>query len=177
MAELNFQKIGKVLCKIDGGNNNNKIVSVSTNDDIKIKSAFENMHLDEGKFQQIPNFNADKDNIREILMVTGPSGSGKSTYICNYLKEYKKQYKNNPIYLFSTLKSDKSLDKMKPQRINISESLLEDPIVLDDLKDSICIFDDIEAIKDTKVRKLDKNQIIKTINVGVSILRIKILAP
>ena len=153
MAELNFQKIGKVLCKIDGGNNNNKTVSVSTNDDIKIKSAFENMHLDEGKFQQIPNFNADKDNIREILMVTGPSGSGKSTYICNYLKEYKKQYKNNPIYLFSTLKSDKSLDKMKPQRINISESLLEDPIVLDDLKDSICIFDDIEAIKDKKVRK------------------------
>lgn len=144
--ELNFQKIGKQLCKIDGGNYNGKVISVSTNDDIKIKSAFEKLHLDEGKFQQIPNGNADKDSKREILYITGASGSGKSTYTKNYLKEYKRMYKNNPIYMFSALKSDKSIDEMKPMRINISDALIDDPITIEDLNNCIVIFDDIDSI-------------------------------
>ena len=148
--QLNFQNIGKNICRIEG---TNKIISVNSDDNINIKNGFETFHS-EDKLQQIPNGNASKDNQREILYITGPSGSGKSTYICNYLREYKKKYKKNPIYLFSTLKTDKSLDDIKPKRVNLDNELITDPIILDDLKDSLCIFDDIEAIKDKKIRKV-----------------------
>jgi predicted AAA+ superfamily ATPase len=151
--ELNFQKIGRQIAKIEGGVNNGKIISVSTNDEIKAKSGFETLHLDEGKFQQIPNGNIDKDNKREILYITGQSGSGKSTYTRNYLKEYKKLFKKNNIYIFSALKSDKSIDDMKPQRINITDALVEDPLGVDDFEDSIVIFDDIDSIQNKKHRE------------------------
>jgi len=152
MTELNFQKYGKQLAKIEGGNYNGKIVSVSINDDLKVKNGFENLHLDDGKFQHIPD-GTNKDNLREILYITGASGSGKSTYTRNYLKEYKKKYKNNPIYLFSALKKDKSIDDMKPLRINISDTLIEDPITIEDLKNSIVIFDDVDSIQNKTHRE------------------------
>ena len=64
----------------------------------------------DSKFQQIP----DTTKEREILYITGPSGSGKSTYTPKYLEQYVKQFKNRPIYIFSSLPSDERLDNIKP---------------------------------------------------------------
>ena len=54
--------------------------------------------------------------------------------------------------MFSSLPSDGSLDKVGPKRIKLDESMYTDPIKVDELSESICIFDDIDVISDKKVR-------------------------
>ncbi len=48
--------------------------------------------------------------------------------------------------------SDESLDKIKPKRIKLDESIHTDPIKVNDLANSVCIFDDIDVSADKKVR-------------------------
>jgi predicted AAA+ superfamily ATPase len=161
---LNLDKVGRNLARIEGGKLNNKIVSVYTegDDDDLIKKQFSNLKLNgESKFQQIP----DPDTERQILYITGASGSGKSTYAAKYIKEYKKIFKNNSIYVFSALKDDESLDVVKPKRIIIDDSLYTNPLNVEDFESSMVIFDDIDVISDKKQREAVYNilnQILET---------------
>ena len=84
--------------------------------------------------------------------MTGPSGSGKSTYTRTYLEQWKKKNKDKEIYMFSSLPEDESLDDVKPQRIKLDSSIYEEPIEVEDFKDSVVIFDDIDVISDKKIR-------------------------
>ena len=116
----------------------------------------------DSKFQHIP----DTTKEREILYITGPSGSGKSTYTRKYLEQYKKKYKNRPIYLFSSLPSDDSLDKVGPKRIKLDERMHTDPIKVEELRESICIFDDIDVISEKKVRELVYDVLSQVLEIG-----------
>jgi hypothetical protein len=49
------------------------------------------------------------------------------------------------------LKEDESLDKVQPKRIKL-ETLIEDPMDVSEVKDSICVFDDIDVISDKEIR-------------------------
>ena len=109
---LNFDRVGRYLCKVVGGKYDGKVVSVATEDSDDITKSFTQITID-GKFQQVP----DPDTERTILYITGPSGSGKSTYTANYIKSYKKMWKSNEVYCFSALTDDESLDTIKPKRI------------------------------------------------------------
>jgi len=150
LMSLNFDKIGRTLSTTKGGKYNNKIVSVSPEDDEKIKKSFTKLKiLDSGKFYQMP----DKNKERQILYITGASGSGKSTYCANYIMEYKKIFPKNDIYVFSALKDDESLDKVEPKRVKIDERLITDPLFVEDFQNSIVIFDDIDCICNKKHRK------------------------
>jgi len=154
---LNLNKVGRPLAKIGGGKYNGQIVSVS--DQFASKEGEESDGLirefrklkiaNDSKFQHIP----DTTNERSILYITGPSGSGKSTYTRKYLQEYTKKFKDRPIYLFSSLPKDESLDAVKPKRIRMDASLHEDPIKIEELAQSVCIFDDIDVITDKKIRQ------------------------
>jgi len=103
----------------------------------------------ESKFQQVP----DTTTERQILYITGPSGSGKSTYTRMFLEEYKRKYKDREIYLFSSLKEDESLDKIKPKRFKMDDTLWKDPLNAEELKESVCIFDDIDVLSDKKIKE------------------------
>jgi predicted AAA+ superfamily ATPase len=154
---LNLNKIGRPLCKIEKGRYNNMLVSVTDQFNNKedeesdeLIKEFKRLQIpNESKFQIIPDLTKE----RQILYVTGPSGSGKSTFTRKYIEELKKKKKDIPIYLFSALKEDESLDSVNPQRIVLDESLIEDPISLEELSDSICIFDDIDVLPDKKIRE------------------------
>jgi energy-coupling factor transporter ATP-binding protein EcfA2 len=148
---LNLDKIGKNLAVIEGGKNNGKIVSVySGADNKKIKKEFTSMVLDDkAMFQQTVDTGAE----REILYITGASGSGKSTYIANYIKQYKKIYKKNSVYVFSALKDDEALDSIGVKRIRIDNDLIENPILVEDFENSLVIFDDIDVISNKKHRE------------------------
>ena len=121
---LNLNKVGRPLAKIDGGKYSGRVVSVSdqfrTNeaDSDELISEFRQLKIaNDSKFQHVP----DTTKEREILYISGPSGSGKSTYTRKYLEQYKKKFKNRPIYLFSSLPSDDSLDKIQPKRIKLED--------------------------------------------------------
>ncbi len=161
---MNLEKIGRPLCKIVNGvtqtefeatalrcvkNLNNKIVSVYDGDEEDISKVFNTMTLHQGKFQHIP----DTTKERGILYISGPSGSGKTTYTKNYIKACRVYNKKMKVYLFSALDSDESLDEVGPLRVKIDNSLITDPIKLDEFeKGSMIIFDDVDVISDKNLR-------------------------
>ena len=101
------------------------------------------------KYQPIPDITME----RCISYVAGKSGSGKSTYCANWLREYKKIYPDNPIFLFSEVDSDEILDAVGLERIKIDTSLVTHPITLEQFEDSCIVFDDVDDIDDAKIRK------------------------
>lgn len=109
---------------------------------------YPSLKLEDGQFQQIP----DTTKERDVGVVVGSSGSGKSTYIRNYCSEYKKCYKNREIYVFSNLTEDKNLDSIHPNRVKIDESLIDDPLTMEDFRDSLIIFDDTDVIPDKALK-------------------------
>jgi energy-coupling factor transporter ATP-binding protein EcfA2 len=154
---LNYNK-GRFLCRIDGDPKNKKIIRVDENE---YDNIVDTIKINKGKLQQIPNI----DKERDILYITGPSGSGKSTYARNYLQIYKKIYPENPIYLFSELLEDESIDDLLPKRVKLTEDGLI-PVTQDDLKNSICIFDDIDNITNKNLRLVVYNLLNKILENG-----------
>jgi hypothetical protein len=156
---LNLNKVGRPLARIDGGKYSGRVVSVSDQfsnpngkdaDSDDLINEFRQLKIaNDSKFQHVP----DTTKEREILYITGPSGSGKSTYTRKYLEQYKKKFKSRPIYLFSSLPSDESLDKVGPKRIKLDETLHTDPIKVKELSESICIFDDIDVISEKRCER------------------------
>lgn len=100
-----------------------------------------------GKLIPLPN-----KLIVEKIYISAPSGAGKSTWCGNWLNEFKKMFKEDEIYVFSTIGYDKVLDIHDPIRISINEDLLTDPIAPEEIEQSICIFDDVDTIKNPKIR-------------------------
>lgn len=123
------------------------------------KQAKSEMTIDDGTIQVLPppEYKVDKDYPKETgrIFVAGPTGSGKSTWVTSYTKEIIKQRRCKHVYIFSNLTEDPVLDSIipKPKRIKLDENILDPPIALKELKDSVLIFDDIDAIKDDKIRK------------------------
>jgi hypothetical protein len=100
---------------------------------------------DDSTFQPIP----DPDpKVRQVWYVAGQSGSGKSYFARGIAENYKKLYPDREIYLISKLQEDETLDKMKigkPKRINL-QTLVDDPVDLDEFKDCLIIFDDWDTL-------------------------------
>jgi len=122
---------------------------------------FDELKLGEndGGFQPIPN----PEQERQILYITGASGSGKSYYTKQYCMEYRRIFPKNPIYLFSSISEDSSIDEIKGlQRIKLTPDLLNDEITSADFKDSLVIFDDTDCLTDKKM-KLKVNGILNSI--------------
>jgi len=149
MNEFNLVKEGRPLCKVIDGKLNGTIISVAPQGKVH-ENTFPVIRLpDESKFQMIP----DTKKERDILYITGASGSGKTTFTAGYIKEYKKTYKKNEVYVFSALKEDETLDKLGIKRIKVDYNLIDDPLTIDDFKNSLVIFDDIDVIGDKKIRE------------------------
>lgn len=143
---FNLKKEGRPFAKIDSGKDKDKIVSI---DDGDLTSGENQITIKDGKFEQIPNTTQERD----ILYVTGPSGSGKSYYVSRYIRNYKKAHKDHPVYIFSPVAEDKKLDDLKVKRVKIDDSLITDPILPSDLKNSLVIFDDIDCITQKSLRE------------------------
>ena len=96
-----------------------------------------------------------KDTERQILYISAASGAGKSHYALGFAQAYHKAYPKRPIYLFSYLDQCDTLDKLKAiKRVKIkAENFLTDEIEAEDLKESLCIFDDCDCISDKKTKK------------------------
>lgn len=150
---LNFENIGTPIAIIVGGTLDKKIVSIAIDeDDInEIKKPFQKINLNKvgGKFEVLPN----EDIEREVSYTTGSSGSGKSFFISKYLEKYKKKFKKNEIYLFSEVDDDEKINKFDPIRIQLDDELLNDNFDYKDFPNSVVIFDDIDAIKDKKIKE------------------------
>jgi hypothetical protein len=145
---FNLANDGIPICKIVGDSKlNNKVVSMSENDNDEYIRYVKEIKLEgENKFELIPNTKADRD----VIYYSGQAGSGKSYAMASYLRNYKKAFKDRPIYLFSEKESDDVLDSIKEmKRIKMDDQLIDDPLDLKDFYDKPCcvVFDDIDSLE------------------------------
>ena len=74
-------------------------------------------------------------------------------FTTQYVKEYKKLYPKRDVFVISSIEEDKSMDSLKPKRINVlNPDFIDDDISSEDFKDSLVIFDDVDVFG-TKIRK------------------------
>jgi len=142
---MNYEN-GSILARVN--NSKKKLYILDNNDDISATHKEIKLPTNQS-FQMIPT-----DKERDIIYITGQSGSGKSYFTKLFADEYKKKYKKREIYLFSAIDDDESIDSIKDlKRINIKDpEFLEESIELDDIKDSMCIFDDVDTITSKQIR-------------------------
>lgn len=107
--------------------------------------------LKDGELSPCPNM--EKDQV-ENLYICGPSGSGKSTYCSKWLEEFKITYPEKKLYLFSRKKEDPAFDNLDIGRVDTNPVVFRSFLdhlyengrdVLDEFKDSCCVFDDIDV--------------------------------
>ena len=109
-----------------------------------------------------------------MIYFSGPAGSGKSYQMASYLRNYKKKFKDNKIFLISEKEEDKTLDTIADlKRIKIDDSLIEDPLDLKDFTEigpCIVLFDDIDSLEN-KMKKavyLLLSKLLKIINLQIA---------
>jgi hypothetical protein len=170
MAYLSFAS-GTPIAFITGGELDGEVVHLLDPDIDRPKRRNEQhitkLKLPDGKIFPLPS------ETSEQLYISGPNGSGKTYYVAKYLELFRSLYPEKSIYLFSDVKQDPLLDKIKcVERINLERSddpdkpdILEDPITPEDLKDSLVVFDDIDSISDKDIMKAVnslKDKLLKT---------------
>lgn len=142
---MNTENKGKIIASIINKIDPKKNKDIyNENDKNNVKNYLEEIILDSDEYiQQIP----DKKTERSVLYITGASGSGKSYYTREYIKQYRITFPKNGIYLFSSLNEDSTLDKITYiKRVNLDDGFLSTPFTIEDFKNSLIIYDDIDVI-------------------------------
>ena len=100
----------------------------------------------------IPLFTNDEAQI-DRFVVYGVSGSGKSTFTGKIVGQYLEDHPNDAFVIFSRVENDKPLDKHNPIRIQLDDNIIDEPIDDKELENAIVVFDDVETLKNEKVKK------------------------
>lgn len=147
---LTSNKKDRLIAQIVGGEFNGE--KIYLNPDIHINSLKEFDAPEDGKIVPIIN-----TELRDNLYVASQSGAGKSFFVAQWVKNAKKYYPDNKVYLISPIKDDKAYDKLNHYATDLED--LEQLSALAQLtpellKDSFVIFDDTDTIKDKTVAKI-----------------------
>jgi len=90
---------------------------------------------------------------RSVIYLFGASGSGKSTVLSSYLTEWRSKHPKNDIIIISRLSEDKAFDDLDAKRMDIDESLIDEPLTGDDFPESsFVVFDDVDSIQPAKLK-------------------------
>lgn len=147
--QLNLEGNGDPICIIKKDKKKDAVVSLGENSQFATNDLI--LEKSDEYFQLIPNSNKE----RSVHSTFGQAGSGKSYWCCNYIKEYIKLYPKRPIYLFTTITSDigclKDIKKIKI--IELNNEFAHDDIPIEEFKESLCLFDDIDNIRDKQLKK------------------------
>jgi hypothetical protein len=144
---LNNENIGIPIAMIMKNEKPTSVLSLDDSDSkAKYKSQEVKLNSGEERFQVV----GDPKRERDIIYITGRSGSGKSYFIKDYINNYYKLiHKKRPVYLFSALSDDKTIDQIKGlKKISLDEEFLSDQeLTIEDFAKSCVIFDDTDVIK------------------------------
>lgn len=116
-----------------------------------------------GDFQLCPNFQRE----RECILISGPSGSGKTYFAKQFLRKYKKIYPKNKIVLISNKPFEDF--KIPYTKLPLDENTINN-LKVNDYKNSIIVFDDVENItSDKKLQERVIKFLEEVLNVGRSL--------
>lgn len=147
---MNFEDEGSIVCKIYSQKRQKpkELYVTGTVDDLEC--GFSAITLRDGDRLQL----CPRGKERDVIYISGSSGSGKSFFASKFIAEYLAMHPKNPVYLFSSLSEDKSLDyNKKIKRIDLGEEFLDTSFVLEDFENSLLIFDDIDVIVNVALKK------------------------
>jgi hypothetical protein len=144
MLTFNKDIGGRKIARVKGGKLDGEYLYLNINSNNKSKNE---VVIKDGKLIPLPN-----KEIVEKVYISAPSGAGKSTWAGNYMKEYRKIFKDDEIYVFSSIKSDKALDRNDPIRITLDEDLIQDPIDPSEISNSLAVFDDTDTIQNARLK-------------------------
>jgi hypothetical protein len=143
---FNLENIGIPIAMILTDTKKETIVSLDNTEKAKNRVSDIQLTNENQRFQVV----GDPKRERDIIYITGRSGSGKSYFMKDYVNNYYKvMFKKRPIYLFSALTEDPTIDQIKGLcRINLNaEFLADNDIGIADFAKSCVIFDDTDVIK------------------------------
>ena len=105
---LNYEDSGALFAIIKNENKSIKDKKLYVSDNEKnVKKGFSNYECTDNETLQLtPNTKTE----RQCIYICGQSGSGKSYFTTNYVKQYKKAYPKNDIFVISSIDEDKSID-------------------------------------------------------------------
>lgn len=87
------------------------------------------------------------------IFLSGQKGAGKTTVVAEYGTEYKMRYPDNKVFLISEKAADTAFDTLLPERLHLDDVASFDiDNNYEKLRNSLVIFDDIEAISDKRVK-------------------------
>jgi hypothetical protein len=139
------------IARIHGGKYDKKTIKLITD---KVDNDRDSVLFEGAEIVPMPSKDKEK---RSVFYIAGMSGSGKSYLSGNIIKEYRRLFPKNNIFIFSRLDEDKLLDHSDTKRVILDDDFLENPINIndtDELDNSLCIFDDIETIPEKKMRDM-----------------------
>ena len=148
---LNFENVGSPVAKITSKDAKDQIVYLADPEFHEVRHPYTQIDLKMNQmFVQIPD-----DRERNLLYITGASGSGKSYYSAEYIHQYIKKNPKNDVFLFSSIGDDAVLDKIKKlKRFQINnDDFATEHFTVDDFKDSLLIFDDVDCISSKPILK------------------------
>ena len=150
---LNLENEGNLIAVIQNKNKEIKDKKLFVSDDeekVRNGGPVFTCNTDE-TLQLVPNPNTE----RQCLYICGQSGSGKSHFTTEYVKNYKKAFPKNNIYVISSIKEDKSIDSLKPKRINVLDpDFMDEDFSAEDFQNSLVIADDVDVFPKHVKRKV-----------------------
>jgi hypothetical protein len=140
------------LCIVRGGQYNGEIIYLNNIDDETgdANGDSNELEIEDGKIELLPS----GKKTRDCIVVAGKSGSGKSYWTRAYVKNYIKMYPKRNVLLFSPVDEDAAFDDLNINKIILDEELLENPFDVNELQDSLVIFDDTDSVIDSKLKKM-----------------------
>lgn len=181
-------KKGRPIAKIIGGNLNNKIIYIKKEEDKQCcdycspkcakkrccrdcklcfceDEGLDVIEIKNGKLLPLPNI-----EVRDITYICGPEGSGKSYYAGKFCSAFLNIFPDKEFYVFSRKDEDPAIDFLKPVRIKIDESLINEPIDLTKelTSGALVLFDDVNTIQNDKLKKEVDKLIADILEVGRS---------
>ena len=157
MLTFEKSKTAKPVAIVTGGRQDKRIIYLDENEKNKKKYSLiteldnklnTEININDGSIFPLPDIDT-----RSTVFVSGPSGSGKSTFVSEYTQNFKLLFPKNDVYLFSKVKDDPAFRHIKKIiKIPVDEKLMSDGLEAEDVKNSLCIFDDIDTLADKKIQ-------------------------
>jgi hypothetical protein len=110
----------------------------------------------------------------ERVFIAGRAGVGKSSFASMYAREYHEMFPKNKMYMISTHAQEKAYEPFDMVHITLDDTFVESPPTLDDMENSLVIFDDTDNLTDKKlqdaVKRVNSNLIANGRKYGTHVL-------
>lgn len=93
------------------------------------------------------------DEMTERIYVAGKTGSGKSSFAALYASEFNRKFPKKKIYIFTKHEKEKAYQSVPHIEITFDNEILQNPVDITSLSNSLVIFDDCDNIQDKVIAK------------------------